>query len=200
MPKPKPAASTPTSPTPGNPPSTELSTALQVREGSAAKLGKRGGSQLTYQVLLDQARQQVYLRITSNPGGGYFSKEAVPLSAVRRCLADHPTGQPLGGPAFKTAYRNRSNNNAGFFAAALVAEGLLKRDADEPSQLIDTQRMDTWEAEALATAGDLPAVVLKSADDAAGAQANAPPVAKPGKARRKPSSITEGDDDPPPVP
>ena len=179
-----------------------LERALLVREGEAPKLSNRGRGLLTYQVLLDEARQHAYLRVSSNGTGGYFSREPVPISAIRRCLAAVQPDKPLSGPAFKAAFANKSNNNSGFLAAAMLAEGLLTRDPDQPNLLANPNRLDAWEAEVLSTGGTLATVVLVApaptdarGNGAAGAQETA---AKPAKAAKKAGSKAaqgvEGDD------
>ena len=159
---PKSTTQTPTT-APAAPNTAPLAAGLLARENSIAKLSKRGRGTLVYQVLLDPGRQHAYLRISANTGGGYFSREAVPVSAIRDCLAQQPEDQPLRSSAFKPAFTNRSNNNAGFLAAALVAEGLLDRDPDQPHLLTRRGQIDDWERTLLGISGGLAVIPVSPA-------------------------------------
>lgn len=161
---------------------------LLLREAQAAKLGQYANGAITYQVLRVPDGDALYLRVSANAGGGYFSREAVPVEAVRLCLAGRDAAEPLRAAALRSAYVGRSNNNAGFLAALLVAEGLLTRDPDAPHLLMDAGRWDAWEAEQRALAGD-GTLVRVGADPAPAApppEAESAPKAKaPSKGKAK---------------
>ena len=53
-----------------------------------------GKSTLTFNVGLDE-QGGVCLRVTSNSGGGFFSREAVPLSRIDDVLSKVPDGQSI---------------------------------------------------------------------------------------------------------
>jgi hypothetical protein len=140
---------------------------LMLREGSAAKLGRRSSGPIGYQLLTDADQAQFYLRISTNASGGYFSREAVPLTAIRRCLDARNKAEPLRAVALRTAFVSRSINNAGFLAAAMVAEGLLTRDAEKPAELIDAGQWSAWEEGCRALAAKAPMVQVEVGGEAA---------------------------------
>ena len=130
-----------------------------IRAASAPKLGLRSTGQIGYQILTDDSHQEVYLRITTNESGGYFSDEAVSVHALVRCITDLETGEVLRSGAFKPAFViGKSANNCGFLSAVMLAEGLLGRDAERPHLLIDNAHWNDWCATQLAVGGDLPLV------------------------------------------
>jgi len=106
---------------------TSTTTFHLVRQGTAAKLGANSTGTISYAVLIDADRTEPFIALTGNDGGGYFSREAVPISALRRCARQTDTDKPLGASAFKPAFVGRSTNNGYFAVAALCAEGLLSR-------------------------------------------------------------------------
>lgn len=106
---------------------TSTSTFHLVRQGTAAKLGANSTGTISYAVLIDADRTEPFIALTGNDGGGYFSREAVPISALRRCATPASADAPLGANAFKPAFIGRSTNNGYFAVAALCAEGLLNR-------------------------------------------------------------------------
>lgn len=63
-------------------------TYLQLKVATAAKLGQRAKGGITYAVLADADKQALYLTITANSGGGYFSRDIVPMATVERCLPE----------------------------------------------------------------------------------------------------------------
>lgn len=136
---------------------TSTTTFHLVRHGTAKKLGANSAGAIRYAVLIDLNRTEPYISLTANEGGGgYFSREAVPISALRRCAeqAGTATGTPLGARAFKPAFTGRSTNNGYFAVAAMCAEGLLNRvQRDGPGRgqpLADAGYWDDWTAEVLA--------------------------------------------------
>jgi hypothetical protein len=55
-----------------------------LKDGTAPKLGARAEGSINYNVLADNERQQLFIAITGNKGGGYFSKEH--LAAASRII------------------------------------------------------------------------------------------------------------------
>lgn len=153
-----------------------------VRHGSAAKLGANSAGSIHYAVLIDADRTEPFIALTGNDGGGYFSREAVPISALRRCAQEAGFGQTLKVRMFKPAFVGRSTNNSYFAVAALCAEGLLNRMQHEGpgrgQSLADAGFWDDWcsavRAQAAARGDGLPvfpigkpATDTPSPDDAA---------------------------------
>lgn len=127
-----------------------------VRQGSAAKLGANSSGSIQYAVLIDAEHTEPYLALTGNDGGGYFSREAVPMSTLRHCAEQAGDSTPLAASAFKPAFVGRSTNNGYFAVAALCAEGLLNRVQREgPGRgqpLADAGIWDDWCAQVLTQA------------------------------------------------
>jgi len=134
---------------------------LLVRQANAGKLGLRAHGHIVYQTLLDPERRRVFLRVVTNSGSGSFSDEPVHVDKLARAVASRDPNKPLRGSVLQGAIVGKSVCNAGFFAAALVAEGLLGRDPAKRFDLLDLERWQTWTAEQLATPGELVQVRLK---------------------------------------
>lgn len=149
------AAADATSPstTPGGP-----KTFYLLRADHAPKLGQRSTGRIAFQVLTDAERQNVFLRIAGNEGGGYVSDEAVPFAEVVRCINEHDPKLPVKAELFRRAFVGRSNNNWGFLTAILVYEGLLRRDPDKPSRMSDAGGWSAWASRHLEIQGELQAV------------------------------------------
>lgn len=134
---------------------------LLVRQANAGKLGLRADGHIVYQTLLDPERCRVFLRVVTNSGSGSFSDEPVHVDKLAQAVASRDPAKPLRGSALQGAIVGKSACNAGFFAAVLVAEGLLGRDPAKRFDLMDLERWQTWAAEQLATPGELAEVRLK---------------------------------------
>ncbi|MFM2120534.1 MAG: hypothetical protein RL722_2002 [Pseudomonadota bacterium] len=137
-----------------------------IREERAAKLGARSTCGVIFQVLADEARQALFLRIARNEGGGYINNEAVSLHAILTCLqavGDHQ----IKAASFITAFRGRSSNNPGAMAAVLVHEKLIKRHPERPHLFDDGEvGWADWATRQLAVGGDLPIVTVGKASQA----------------------------------
>lgn len=147
------AAATSPSTTPGGP-----KTYYLLRADHAPKLGQRSTGRIAFQVLTDAERQNVFLRIAGNEGGGYVSDEAVPFAEIVRCINEHDPKLPVKAELFRRAFVGRSNNNWGFLTAILVYEGLLRRDPDKPSRMSDAGGWAAWASRHLEIQGELQAV------------------------------------------
>ena len=103
-----------------------------LKAATASKLGKRAEGCISYQLLADADRQHLFIAITGNENGGYFSRERVPFQKVRECLNSYPK-KSFPSKALRDAFFGRSSNNPGFLAAVLSAEGLIAADATAES-------------------------------------------------------------------
>lgn len=150
-----------------------------IREEKATKLGARSTGRITFQVLTDEGRQALFIRISANEGGGFISDEAVNLHAILRCVNERGDAA-LKVANFVTAFRGRSSNNPGALCAALVHERLLKRDATRPHLLDDGDiSWQAWATRQLAVQGDLPVVTV--------GKAPSKPTPPPRKVKTKPA-------------
>lgn len=115
------------------PPADEL---LIVRDALVPKLSARSaGSKIGYKLGCTLDKSEVYLSLTVNQGGGYFSHEWVPLSRIIDKLKSLVGDGPFPAITLKSVMVGKSVNNASFLAAALVAEGVLKPEADKAFKL-----------------------------------------------------------------
>ena len=128
---------------------------LSLKLSQAPKAGLHAKGQVSYRVLSDVDRQQLFLTLVGNEGGGWFSTEIVPLVRVEAALAESPDdGKPLPSSALRRAFVSRSVNNAGFLAAVLRAEGLFEPSIEAPSRHVRGEDWDTWKQAMLSEPGD----------------------------------------------
>lgn len=139
MPKNYPVNEAPTSLAPAEPedappsasaePGTSAASSFWIlKTATAKKLGKRSEGTISYQLLADADRQQLFIAITGNKNGGYFSREFVSFQKVRECLISFPN-KPFPSKALMQAFVGRSSNNPGFLAAVLSNCSLIAGDA-----------------------------------------------------------------------
>lgn len=95
---------------------------LKLKSADAQKLGRNGGT-ITYMILTDADRQALFICITGNDSGGYFSNEIARFDGIEACLPADRT-QPFVAKSLIKAFTSRSSNQPGFAAALLRAEGL----------------------------------------------------------------------------
>lgn len=124
-----------------------------LKSAKAMKLGKHAEGGIHYQILTDNQRHDLSLKIVGNEGGGYFSKEVVAFGNVEACLAAHPQDQPFPSKLLQTAFAGRSSNNAGFLVAILRAEGLLALAPDTEGRHVISGDWAAWKASVLAEPG-----------------------------------------------
>lgn len=120
---------------------------------SARKLGERSTGSVGYHVLVDGDRTQVYLAITANEGGGYFSREPVAVAAIYDCVKATSSHESFLVRILRPAFAGRSSNNPGFLGAALRHEGLIV-PSDRPNRYIEAGDWNAW-AEQYLAAGPL---------------------------------------------
>lgn len=128
---------------------------LSLRLGQAAKAGKTARGLLSYRVLCDADRHTLFLALVANERGGWFSPERVPLERIEALLSvDSGKDLPVSANVLRDAFVSRSVNNAGFLAAVLVAEGLLKRAGGSSRHYERVDGWDTWKSVALSEPGE----------------------------------------------
>lgn len=98
-----------------------------IKTQSAPKTSLHANGSIRYAVLRDADKNDAYICLLANEGGGYFSQEAVPFSAIKQCLQGVNAERPIPAKAFKAAFRGRSANNSGFLVTALRHEKTLAR-------------------------------------------------------------------------
>lgn len=134
-----------------------------LKDGTAPKLGARAEGSINYNVLADNERQLLFIAITGNKGGGYFSKEHVDISKIEACLDTSTSAKPFPSKTFKEAFVGRSSNNAGFLVAVLRHEGLLAAAPETETQHVQSGDWTAWKKSILAEAGKLIEVGIKDA-------------------------------------
>jgi hypothetical protein len=126
-----------------------------LKEGTAPKLGARAEGGISYHVLADNDRQNLFVAITGNQSGGYFSREQVPFDKIEACLDTSPSAKPFPSKTFKEAFTGRSSNNAGFLVAVLRSEGLLAAAPEAETQHVRCGDWSAWKKTVLAEVGVL---------------------------------------------
>lgn len=85
-----------------------------------------GRSTLGYQ-LGCKGESQLYLRLVSNTGSGFFSKEWIQCSLIEQLITG---ATELTSTSFKTLFPNKSVNTGGFVMAVIKALGLIQTNVD----------------------------------------------------------------------
>ena len=80
-------------------------------------------STITYHVGMDD-KDKLFIRIHSNTGGGYFSKEWISLDHITSILQD-VTGEHITSINLIPLFKGKSVNTPGYLLAVLLKEGLL---------------------------------------------------------------------------
>ena len=107
-------------PLPDNPPSS-LDTLIRVlKQDSCPSLTAR--STLGYELGLKD-ESELYLRLVSNTGSGFFSKEWIACSVIEQLITG---ASELTSTSFKTLFPNNSVNTGGFVMAVVKALGLIQ--------------------------------------------------------------------------
>lgn len=150
-----PPADATTSATNSDIPAITLAPFWLLEAGTAAKLGLHSSGSLSYQVLADHDRKNLFIALTQNDGAGFFSKERVNMLSIDACLDAYKAGAPFPSKALKNAYKSRSSNNAGFLTATLRVLGLTAAAPNADSKHIVAGDWDVWHKKMIATAGSL---------------------------------------------
>ncbi|MBS0349127.1 MAG: hypothetical protein JSR69_21990 [Proteobacteria bacterium] len=176
---------------------------LQIKTDSAPKTSLNAKGGVSYALLKDSESTEAYFCLLANEGGGgYFSREAVPFSAIQRCLTGINAERPVPAKVFRKVFVGRSVNNAGFLVHALRHEGLLQPAPDAAHQHVLGDGWDDWKAKLLAQPGE-PFELPDAKKDDSG-QAAQSPVEQPtvsSKKDKKPkktdtAGLADGDADP----
>lgn len=108
-----------------------ISSIKVIKVGSCSSLS--GKATLSYQLGCN-ATSEIFLRISANSGGGWYSQEwvsvEVMLDAIRKAR------QPLTSHALQGLFKGKSVNTPAFLFAALKSEALVSDDPDNPRTYI----------------------------------------------------------------
>lgn len=135
------------------PETAETQSVWLLKESTAPKLGARAEGSINYNVLANNERQLLFIAITGNKSGGYFSKERVDMTKIEACLDTTSSAKPFPSKTFKEAFVGRSSNNAGFLVAVLRHEGLLAAAPEAETQHVRSGNWPAWKKAMLAEAG-----------------------------------------------
>jgi hypothetical protein len=84
-----------------------------------------GSSKLTYHIG-SMPDGEIYLRVHSNTGGGFFSQEWISLRDILRALEKRPEGKPITSILLNRLFKGRSANTPGFMMAVLLHEKVVR--------------------------------------------------------------------------
>ncbi|MFM0597312.1 hypothetical protein [Paraburkholderia dilworthii] len=132
---------------------TSDNTYLLLRSGEARKVGQRATGVIRYDILTNSEHTKVFMRITGNDGGGYFSREAIDFDKTFDCVASYRDDRSLPSKLFASAFMGKSSNNAGFLAAILRAEHLLDAAPGSDFQHVVSGDWTAWKVDTLKLQG-----------------------------------------------
>lgn len=127
---------------------------LRIKTDAAPKTSLNATGCVSYAVLKDTESTDAYICMLANEGGGYFSREAVPFTAIEACLSGVNTERTIPAKVFRRAFVGKSVNNAGFLVHALRHERLLLPSPDAAHQHILGPGWPAWKLAVLAQAGE----------------------------------------------
>ncbi len=164
---------------------------IKISTETAPKTSLNAQGGVSYHLLKDEISTEIYFSLAANDGGGYFSREAVPFSAIETCLKHVKQDQPIPAKVFKSAFIGKSVNNAGFLVAVLRHCGLLNAAPDASHRHVLADGWSDWKANMLAKDGEyfeFPVPDMPSAE-AVGAAAST--ISKNGKKGKKVANALE---------
>lgn len=120
-----------------------------VFQGTATKAN---GSALGFEAGRERGTDNLFLRVTSNDGGGTFTKAWQPVAVLRDALAPYKSeGKPLRfANALGPAIPQKGRNNAPFVGYLLVGIGILGGNEEKPGEYFVAGDWDAWAKSMLA--------------------------------------------------
>jgi len=79
---------------------------------------------LTYNIAVDD-KNNFYIRVINNSGGGYFSNEWILIDDITNILKSIPKDQSISSIHFFPLFKGKSVNTPSFMLAALINENVL---------------------------------------------------------------------------
>lgn len=160
-----------------------------------------GKSTLTYQVGEDESGT-IYLKISGNDGGGFWSPEWVAYKSIEQAISEWPIDQGITSMAFRKIFRGKSANTPGFLVAVLCDLGLLEpigekkrvhQACDPATFLASLEELQQATGKQPATKAKTPAKAKSKAAPKAKAKSRAASNAKTAKTPRKsPATSRQG--------
>ena len=124
-----------------------------LKTGLATKLGKHAAGGIRYEVLADQDRTELMIRITGNDGGGYVSKDILLFDGIEASVRAYQPDKPFPTKVLQSVFLGRSTNNPAFLAAVLRAESLLALVPETEGRHIISGNWASWKASMLSEPG-----------------------------------------------
>ncbi|MDP3609453.1 MAG: hypothetical protein U1D41_14595 [Nitrosomonas sp.] len=100
-----------------------------IKEATCPSLS--GKSTLTYHIGCN-SESDILLRVVDNTGGGFFSKEWVPLNAIFQAFDKKAVDKPIVSLLLYPLFQGKSLNTPAFLLAVLKQEGLVSPLEDNP--------------------------------------------------------------------
>lgn len=163
---------------------------LCLKSGIANKLGRNGHGEIHYEILTNTSRKMLFLRLTQNTGGGNHSQELVPFSRAQAVVASIPPDAPIPSRVFRSCFKGRSQNNAGFYCLALRAEGLLAPVEGNRYAHQLAGDWENWVTQTLALNGEPVDLPVSLAGETSAEESTAPSQTRRGKRK-----IAQGETD-----
>jgi len=166
-------------------------TLLRLKSGKAPKLGQHAHGAIHYELLTDPSRQTLLLRLAGNDGGGNYSPELLPFARVQMVAAGLPPDSPVPSRVFRSCFRGRSQNNAGFACCLLRAEGLLLPVEGKRYQHRVVGDWENWVTQTLALSGEPAELPLSLVGDALPVDTAAPQPVRRGRRKTEPAEAED---------
>lgn len=141
---------------------------LRLHTDHAPKLAARAMGGVTYEVLSNPEKTQLFIIVVANDGGGNWNREVVSLQEIEKALKGQDKA-PFPSRIFRGVFRGRSSNNAGFLAAVLAKEGLLAPAPEVKHKLALAGDWAAWQSGLLSKSGEsilIPPVLPEAATKA----------------------------------
>lgn len=128
---------------------------MLVRTATCKKISSRARGSIEYRVAYVPDKSEIFISISANiGGGGYFSKEWIPVSRIASCFAQLRGEQAaFATKQLRELFIGRSVNNPPFIAAVLRAEGLLSAAPENEVQHQLSGKLEDWRKNVLKQKG-----------------------------------------------
>lgn len=112
---------------------------------TCSKLSATAEGKLSFNIWLDPHDQSLYLALTHNESGGYFSHELVAINTIIDCLRSlKATNKAFPAVRLRTTFQGKSANNPSFLAAVLRHLNVLKPCTSNTSLHLVADDLETW--------------------------------------------------------
>ncbi|MBV1774350.1 hypothetical protein KSF73_01340 [Burkholderiaceae bacterium DAT-1] len=117
---------------------------LLIKEAQAKKLRSKSKGMLSYQLLIEPDRSNLWIRITGNEGRGYFNDHPMSCQSISSLISTQNQEKGFSAKLLNSITSGRSTNNAYFLAAILINEGVIKPDPNGGPLLFLTENVSQW--------------------------------------------------------